>query len=200
MPHTRHPTAAERERHALAAAALVRRVVEEACNQGNLAVLDELLAPPAPGGARPDAAPGAAVPERLPALLAAFQAAVPDARWTILEQVAAGETVVTRLEVRGTFSGPLVGLGPPGRPATLTGVAISRFAAGRLVDLSLQADLLGLLTQLGVLPALDLARTVAMARVQWAGVLLADGRYPTPPRARRGAGWCRGALLTGPFP
>jgi hypothetical protein len=74
-----------------------------------------------------------------------------------VEQIAAGDTVVTRLAVQGTFAGPLVGLAPPGRPATLTGVAICRFAAARLVGLSVQADLLGLLTQLGVLPPLDLA-------------------------------------------
>ena len=67
--------------------------------------------------------------------------------------------------LQGTFSGRLLGLAPPGRPATLTGVAISRFAEGRLVALWLQADLLGLLVQLGVLPPLDLAQAVAMARV-----------------------------------
>jgi hypothetical protein len=81
--------------------------------------------------------------------------------------------VVTRLAVQGTFSGPLVGLAPPGRPATVTGVAISRFAQGRLVELWLQADLLGLLVQLGVLPPLGLAQALAMARVQRAGALLA---------------------------
>jgi hypothetical protein len=43
MPTTRRQTAAQRERRA-AAAALVRRVVVAACKQGNLAVLDELLA------------------------------------------------------------------------------------------------------------------------------------------------------------
>ena len=81
--------------------------------------------------------------------------------------------MVTRLAVQGTFSGRLLGLAPPGRPATLTGVAISRFAEGRLVDLWLQADLLGLLVQLGVLPPLGLAQALAMARVQRAGTLLA---------------------------
>ena len=109
-----------------------------------------------------------------------------------MEQIAQGETVVTRLMVQGTFSGPLVGLAPPGRPATLTGVAISRFAQGRLVDLWLQADLLGLLVQLGVLPPLDLARAVAMAQVARAGALLAgdptlraphSGRERGPPAA-----------------
>jgi glyoxylase-like metal-dependent hydrolase (beta-lactamase superfamily II) len=106
MPQTRRLTAAQQERRALAAAALVGRVVEEACNQGNLAVLDELLAPPAarapldPGRAGPASGLDAPVGERLPALLAAFRAAVPDARWTIVEQIAQGDTVVTRLAVR----------------------------------------------------------------------------------------------------
>ena len=108
--------------------ALVRRVVEEAGNNGDFAVLDAVLAPPT---ARADAPAWA----RLRDLLAAFRAAVPDARWTIVEQIGAGETVVTRLVVQGTFSGRLLGLAPPGRPATLSGVAISRFAQGRLVDL-----------------------------------------------------------------
>jgi hypothetical protein len=167
MVHTQRLTAAARERRAREAAALVRRVVEEACNQGHLAVLDAVLAPPAAG-------PDAPVRERLPALLAAFRAAVPDAHWAIVELVAADEAVVTRLAVRGHFSGPLVGLPPPGRPATLTGVAISRFSAGRLVALWLQADLLGLLTQVGVMPPLSLTQAVTMARVLHAGALLAD--------------------------
>src|SRR5439155_14062928 len=101
--------------------------------------------------------------------LAAFRETVPDARWTIAEQITQGDTVVTRLSVQGTFSGPLVGLAPPGRPATVTGVAICRFAQGRLVGLWLQADLLGLLVQLGVLPPLGLAQALAMARVLRAG-------------------------------
>jgi len=192
MPTTRHPTAAQRERRAAASAALVRRVVEEACNRGDLAVLDELpAAPPYFGpldqrGQRPEAAPGAPAPVRLRELLAAFRAAVPDARWAILEQVAAGEAVVTRLAVRGSFSGPLLRLAPPGRPATLTGVAICRFEGNCLVELWLQADLLDLLQQLGVMPPLDLAQAVAMAQVQRVGALLAGAPASREPAVRRG--------------
>jgi len=160
-----HPSAEEEHE---SPAAQVRRLVEEACNAGNLAVLEEVLSPPA----RPPAAEVRLDPD-LPQLLAAFRAAVPDARWTIEEQIAQGEAVATRLSVKGTFSGALVGLAPPGRPATLTGVAFSRFAAGRLIGLWLQADLLGLLLQLGVLPPLELAEAVAMAQVARVGALLA---------------------------
>ena len=44
MHATRRLTAAQRAHRAAAAAAPVRRVVEGACNQGNLAILGELLA------------------------------------------------------------------------------------------------------------------------------------------------------------
>jgi predicted ester cyclase len=173
-------------RHAAALAALVSHLVDEACNKGNLAVLDAVLPPAAP--VRPG---DAAAAERLRPFLAEFRAAVPDARWTIAEQVAAGDTVVTRLSVRGTFAGPLVGLAPPGRLATVSGVVISRFAGGHLVDLWLQADLLGLLLQLGVLPPLDLAQVITMAQVQRLGALLAAAPAPTPaqpPTRRRARG------------
>src|SRR5919201_3127491 len=181
MPSKRRTTPTQQARQAAAHAARVRRVVEEACNNGDLAVLEALLPPPTGVDAAED-------PEWLSMRqgLAAFRAAVPDARWTIVEQIAAGDTVVTRLAVQGTFAGPLVGLAPPGRPATLTGVAISRFAEERLVDLWLQADLLGLLQQLGVMPHLELDKAVAVAQVLRAGALLS--REPSCIDALRGDG------------
>jgi len=162
-------------------AALVRRVVEEACNRGCLAALDALL-PPCSTDA--DGRVGLESPP-LRAYLAAFRAAAPDARWTIVEQISEGERVVTRLSVAGVFSGPLLGLVPPGRPATLTGVVICRFAEGRLAELWLQADLLGFLQQLGVSPPLDLSRAVTMAQVTHAGALLAAELEPRAPPAGR---------------
>jgi predicted ester cyclase len=173
MCGTRRVSATQQARQATRHAASVRHVVEEACNKGDLAVLDALLA----------SASGVDAARRLSLRqgLAEFRAAVPDARWTIVEQIAVGDTVVTRLAVQGTFCGPLVGLAPPGRPATLSGVAIGHFAQGRLIDLWLQADLLGLLQQLGVMPPLALDKAVAVARVLHARAKLAE--EPSPPRS-----------------
>ena len=188
MRRTPRQTAAARAAHATAAAALVRRVVE-ACNSGNPAMLDAVLGKPGgdEAGDHPSSAtaPAGAPPlqGRLREHLAAFQRAVPDGHWTIIEQVAQDDTVATRLTVRGTFAGALVGLAPPGRPATLTGVAISRFAEGRLVGLWLQADLLGLLEQLGVLLPLSLTQAVTLAQVRRAGAALVEEPVPTPPRS-----------------
>jgi predicted ester cyclase len=181
MSDRRRTTPPTRPRGPETPAARVRRLVEEACNQGRLGILEEVL----PSRHPADGADGGEPPAwaHLPDLLAAFRDAVPDARWTIVAQTSEGETVVTRLRVAGSFSGPLLGLAPPGRPATLTGVAISRFAGVRLVDLWLQADLLGLLEQLGVLPPLGLTQVAAMARVVRAGALLADEPAAAPPRS-----------------
>jgi predicted ester cyclase len=166
-------------RQAEAHAAATIRLVEEACNNGNSAIFDEVLARPRDAGAMTP----------LQQHLAAFRSAVPDARWTIVQLVAAGDTVVALLEVRGTFSGPLVGLAPPGRAATLTGVAFGRFDAGRLVELWLQADLLGFLQQLEVLPPLRITQAVTLAQVLQASAQLADELAAAPPdptpRARR---------------
>ena len=170
MAKMEHLTPAWQGRRAGGPAALVRRLVEEACNDGDLTVLDELL--PGSDSVEPAAQPNSL---RLRQLLLEFRSAVPDAHWQIVDQVAERNTVMTRLLVRGTFSGALVGLAPPGRAAMVMGVAISRFAHGRLVDVWLQADLLGLLQQLQVLPPLDLAQAMAMARVVHVGALLAPG-------------------------
>jgi predicted ester cyclase len=160
MPAGHAESAADGARGARARpAALVGRLIEEACNQGRLETLDELLA-------------GEPAETQLRESLAAFRAAVPDARWTIVEQIVRGNTVAARLAVRGTFSGPLLGLAPPGRPAVLTGVAIGHVAGGRLVDLWLQADLLGFMQQLGVMPPLSLNQALTMAQVQRAGARL----------------------------
>ena len=81
-------------------AACVARVVEEACTQGRLGILDAVLPP-----RRQQLGATGPAYAHLPELLAAFRDGVPDARWTIVAQVSEGETVVTRLQVAGSFSG-----------------------------------------------------------------------------------------------
>jgi SnoaL-like polyketide cyclase len=151
-----------RERTAWDNPAVVCRLVDEACNASNLGIPDAVLAP---GGGAPDpAAPGAGGldRERIKQALRLFRAAVPDARWTIVEHSAAEDTVVTRLACVGRTG---VGCGASPRPAEKGGggVLIGRFAHGRQVAYLAQADLLSLLCQLGMLPSLDLDKVVAVA-------------------------------------
>ena len=83
----------------------------------------------------------------------AFYAAFPDLRHSIEEQVAEGDTVVNRLLVRGTHRGDFQGIPPSGKAVAIAAISIQRFEGGQLVEQHLLVDTLGLLQQLGAVPA-----------------------------------------------
>ena len=85
--------------------------------------------------------------------LAAYRAAFPDAISTVEDQVAEGDLVVTRWIARGTHTGPLGPLPPTGRPFETSGITIERIASGRIAEVWVARDELGLLQQLGAIPA-----------------------------------------------
>jgi predicted ester cyclase len=140
--------------------ALVQRLVEEGVNQGRLEVVDELLAPTRIGGIS-----GADGRAALKQLLTAYRRAIPDARWTVSEQIAEGETVATCFVASGTHLGPLWGIPATGRRMAVPGILISRCREGRIVEQRLQLDLLELLQQLRVMPELGLDEEVMVARL-----------------------------------
>ena len=82
-----------------------------------------------------------------------FWAAFPGSR-LIFEDVFPHEDRVTcRFVVRGTHRGELMGIPPTGKDIELPGITILRFAGDKCVERWSQADFLGLLGQLGALPA-----------------------------------------------
>jgi predicted ester cyclase len=91
------------------------------------------------------------------AFLAGYRRAFPDARSTVEEQVAEADTVVTRWRARGTHRGELGPIPPTGRDFEMEGVTIERIAAGKIAEVWVARDELGLLRQLGLLPAPDAA-------------------------------------------
>jgi steroid delta-isomerase-like uncharacterized protein len=80
-----------------------------------------------------------------------YRRAFPDLRFTVEEQIAEGDKVVTRWTARGTHNGELMGIPPTGRTATVTGTTIDRIADGRIAESFGTWDALGMLQQLGVL-------------------------------------------------
>ena len=63
------------------------------------------------------------------------------------------DCVVSRYTTRGTHQGPFMGIPPSGKHVTVTGIAIIHIAKGKAVEEWANADELGLLQQLGVVPA-----------------------------------------------
>ena len=84
---------------------------------------------------------------------AAFWAAFPDARLSLDDLIAEGDKVVARFTVRATHKGAFQGIPPTSKEVTLTGITILSFAGGKCVERWSQADFLGLMQQMGVVPA-----------------------------------------------
>jgi steroid delta-isomerase-like uncharacterized protein len=80
--------------------------------------------------------------------------AVPDATIKILDEIAEGDKVVVRWTVHGTHLGVFLGIPPTGQQLTWTGITIYRIADGKIVEERGEEDALGLMQQLGVIPAM----------------------------------------------
>lgn len=67
--------------------------------------------------------------------------------------IAEGDKVSARFIVSGTHTGEFLGIPPTGNAVTIIGTGIIRFADGKDVEHHVNFDALGLMQQLGVLPA-----------------------------------------------
>ena len=131
--------------------AVVRRFTDEVWNTGNLAIIDALFATTWVGhDLPPGLAPGR---EGLKQMVGAFRAAFSDIRATVDDQIADGDAVAWRWTFQGTHSGAFMGIPPTSKRITLTGISIDRLAGGKFVERWDSADTLGMMQQLGVIPA-----------------------------------------------
>ena len=130
--------------------ALVRRY-RDIHNSNNLAALDEIVAA--------DIISHNGLPGLPPGLEGgkmahmAFVAAFPDGHVTTEDLVAEGDKVVERFSFHGTNTGPFLGAPATGKQVTATGMAIFRIANGRIVEHWGENDTIGVMQQLGLIPA-----------------------------------------------
>jgi len=117
------------------------KVIEGIANSfssGSLDQLDELLGPGVQNFKRD---------------LATLRVAFPDALFKIEDLIGEGDKLVDRFTVTGTHKGPFVGISPTGRRVALPGISVVRIDGGKVVERWGISDQLGLLQQLGALPA-----------------------------------------------
>jgi predicted ester cyclase len=79
-------------------------------------------------------------------------AAFPDMRATPETTIAAGGWVAQRLSVSGTMEGTFMDMAPTGKRVTYEVIAMFRVADGRIVEYHAQADVMGMMQQLGLGP------------------------------------------------
>jgi steroid delta-isomerase-like uncharacterized protein len=132
--------------------AIIRRYLDEIFNDGNLAVADEIIAPDYKSigpGALPGVPPG---PEGSKMLVRTYRNAFPDIHFTVDEQIAEGDKVMTRWTAHGTHKGELAGIPPTGKSVTVTGMIEDLIVNGQIVERWDIFDQFGMLQQLGVIP------------------------------------------------
>jgi steroid delta-isomerase-like uncharacterized protein len=82
-----------------------------------------------------------------------FLDAFPDSRFPVQALIGEGDQVMARHQLRGTHNGAFQGVPPTGRSVTVDAMVIFRLADGKVVETWLNAELLGLMTQIGAIPA-----------------------------------------------
>ncbi len=131
--------------------ALVRRFYEDVFNQRNLAVVDEICTSDHLFHNPPTTLHGR---EEFKQLLSLYITAFPDARFTVEDEIAEGDKVTSRYTFRGTHQSELMGIPPTGKQVTVTGMIINRIVNGQSAEGWLNFDAVGMLQQLGALPAM----------------------------------------------
>jgi steroid delta-isomerase-like uncharacterized protein len=131
--------------------AIAFRRVEEIWHNGNLAVVEELVAADYvghwPGGADLHGR------EDFKQFVTSLRTAFPDLRFTAEDVMAVDDKIVDRYTGRGTHQGDFSGIPATGRTVTFSGIDIFRIANGQMAEDWLQPNLLGILQQLGAVPA-----------------------------------------------
>ena len=133
--------------------AVVRREMEELFNHtGNLDAVEEIIGPdyvsyePTSGETRGI--------EGARQFAATYREAFPDLTCTIEDMVAEGDKVVVRFRARGTHQGDTETFGPStGKQMEIAGITIKRVSDGKIVEAWTNFDALGMMQQLGHIPA-----------------------------------------------
>lgn len=143
--------------------AVASRISRDGFTRGDLAACAEIVArdyvdhPPAKFFNVPFTGP-----ESLQGAVRVFKDGFPDLVETVEEMVAEDNKVVIRSLWNGTHTGEFVGIPATGKPVTLTGINFYRLGTdGMIVERHGSFDVLGMMQQLGLVPAPGAAPTGA---------------------------------------
>jgi len=129
--------------------AIVRRYFEQVFNEKRPDLAEEFLAESIELHGS-GLAPGLEVVRQW---LTTFAASFPDGRTMAEDVVAEGNRVVARITFKGTHHGELQGIPATGKTVNVPGITIFRMDNGKIAEGWMVNDNLGLMQQLGVIPA-----------------------------------------------
>ena len=132
--------------------ALVKKEFEEIWTQGKLEKLDEVFASDFTyHGLRGSSVHGR---EGYRPIAHNFRNAFPDMQFIISDIIAVDDKASVRWKLTGTHKAKLMGFPPTDKKVLFKGIAMYRFANGKVVELWSSWDELGMWQQLGIIPSL----------------------------------------------
>jgi len=134
---------------------LVRRWFDEVWNKGQEATIDELFAENGIGYGLGDTDAEIHGPAEFKPFVRNMRGSFPDLQITIEDIVAEGDKVTVRVLLQGTHGGGQLGVPATGRGIRVAGIVLVRISNGRIVEGWNSWDQLGLLRQIGALPAVE---------------------------------------------
>jgi steroid delta-isomerase-like uncharacterized protein len=137
--------------------AIVRRLYEEVWNKRKLEVVNELISP-SHALQGPNIFGSSVGPEAYKRQVSRFLEGYPDLRWTIENTIAEEDKVVACWTISGTHKGDFMGVPATNKKISVDGMTIHHIAGGKIMDSHSNWDTLGMMQQLGAVPALGKAK------------------------------------------
>ena len=130
--------------------AIARRLLDEAWNQGDFRVIDEVVDNNYVN--HDTQAQGTVGPSGMKNLIQTYRSAFPDLNFEVKDILADGNKVIVRWESTGTQLGPLPQIPATGRQVNVTGIGIMHFdQSGKVIEDWANWDTIGMMQQLGVM-------------------------------------------------
>ena len=132
-----------------------RRLIQEVFNKGSIDVVNQLVSKDVIDHSALPGSPSGI--EGVKQFVTVFRTAFPDFHFTIEDQLAEGDKVVTRSYWQGTHKGPFMGIPATGKTVKVTAIDITRWSGGKAVEHWSNEDIFGMMQQLGIIPAQKLS-------------------------------------------
>jgi steroid delta-isomerase-like uncharacterized protein len=129
---------------------IVRRVLDEAFNQGDLTIVDALLAPNSISHHSSWGTPANRM--GLKQLIAMFRTAFPDLNCTVEDEITQDNKVAAHWKIRGTHTGIFLGNPSTSKPILVRGLIYVCIENDQIIESWLMIDQMGMLQQLGLVP------------------------------------------------
>ena len=92
-------------------------------------------------------------PDGYLAIIGMMRSGFSDIQWTLEDSVAENDKVAARFIMHGTHNGAFMGVPPTGKKIKVQAMNFYRFSDGKIIEEFGQPDMLGLLMQIGAVPA-----------------------------------------------